>query len=285
VKFIIGSVRTRASEAPYEIDITQAAEKAGITAANTLADSTVIDGTNNTLQITIDGADSGSLTLSDGTYTRNELAGHVESVINSATSLAGRHVSVSVVSDKLVVTSDTYGTKSQVTVGAGSANAALGFSGIENDVGKDVAGTFIVNGVTESATGKGQILTGNSDNEHTADLQVRISLTAADVQPGAEAEITVTRGLAARLDQILNDVLDPVTGRLKSINDGFDETIESLQVSIDRQTAVFEQQREKIIQEFIALESAISELNNTSSFLASQLAGLSSFGGLGNLNG
>ncbi|MEZ6053018.1 MAG: flagellar filament capping protein FliD [Planctomycetaceae bacterium] len=107
-------------------------------------------------------------------------------------------------------------------------------------------------------------------------MQLRISLTAADVVSGPEADITVTRGVAARLDQVLNDFLDPVTGRLKTINDGFDETINSIQFSIDRQTAVFELQRESLVQQFVALESAISELNTTSSFLTSQLAGLKS---------
>ncbi len=173
-----------------------------------------------------------------------------------------------------MITSAAYGAISQVTIGAGSANSALGFSGTENEVGKDVIGTFIVNGVTEAATGKGQLLTGNSDNDNTADLQVRVSLTAADIGPGSEAQLTVTRGIGARLDKVLNTFLDPVTGRLKTVNDGFDDQIESLQKSIDRQTSLFEIQRDRISQEFIALESAISELNNTSSFLASQLAGI-----------
>ncbi|MGD9856726.1 MAG: hypothetical protein AB7U20_17400, partial [Planctomycetaceae bacterium] len=122
------------------------------------------------------------------------------------------------------------------------------------------------------------------DNQHTADLQVRISLTPADVLPGIDAELAVTQGLAARLDQVLNQFLDPVTGRFKIIKDGFDSSIENLQRNLDRQTASFERQREKIVRDFTALESAISELNNTSSFLASQLAGISSSGGLGSLN-
>ncbi|MGE3998907.1 MAG: flagellar filament capping protein FliD [Planctomycetaceae bacterium] len=284
VRFIIGSSRTQPSKTPYQIDITQAAARAGITAANPLAASTVIDGTNNSLRLTVDGVDSGSLTLTDGTYTQQQLADHVESVLNTSNALVGRSVSVSVKNDKLVVTSDSYGSTSQVTVGSGSANAALGFSGTENEVGKDVAGTFIVDGVTETATGRGQLLTGNSDNQHTADLQVRISLTPADVLPGIDAELAVTQGLAARLDQVLNQFLDPVTGRFKIIKDGFDSSIENLQRNLDRQTASFERQREKIVRDFTALESAISELNNTSSFLASQLAGISSSGGLGSLN-
>ncbi|MCA9108399.1 MAG: flagellar filament capping protein FliD [Planctomycetaceae bacterium] len=277
IQFISGSSRTQASTTPYQVDITQAAEKASITATNSLAAEPItIDGTNNTFRVTVDGADSGELTLNAGDYTAQELADHIESIINSASTLAGRNVSVNIEGGKLTLTSNTYGSRSAVTIGSGTANSTLGFAGGETDIGKDVAGTFIVDGQTESATGRGQLLIGESDNEHTADLQLRISLTAADVVSGPEADITVTRGVAARLDQVLNDFLDPVTGRLKTINDGFDETINSIQFSIDRQTAVFELQRESIVQQFVALESAISELNTTSSFLTSQLAGLKS---------
>ncbi|MCA9075323.1 MAG: flagellar filament capping protein FliD [Planctomycetaceae bacterium] len=275
IRFISGSSRTQATSTPYQVDITQAAERASVTATNTLAAEPItIDGTNNTFSLTVDGAASGDLTLTAGDYTAQELADHIESVVNSASTLAGRNVSVNLESGSLSLTSETYGSKSSITVGSGTANATLGFAGGETDIGQDVAGTFIVDGQTESATGRGQLLIGESDNEFTADLQLRVSLTSADVVAGPEGEITITRGVAARLDQVINDYLDPVSGRLKTLNDGFDETIDSIQQSIDRQTAVFEQQREAIVQEFIALESAISELNTTSSFLAAQLAGL-----------
>lgn len=276
VRFLTGSSRTTASTDPYQVDITQAAERASVVAATALTGSVTIDDLNNTVRLTIDGADSGDLTLSAGTYTPQDFANHLEAVINAAPSLAGRNVAVSLTGGAIKLTSATYGTQSEVTIGTGSANATLGFAGGEADYGQDVAGTFLVNGQSESATGRGQLLTGNSDNPFTADLQVRVSLTSADVVAGPEADLTVTRGLAARLDQTLNSLLDPVTGRLKTISDGFDETIASLQQSIDRQTAEFTRQRESIVQEFIALETAISELNTTSSFLAAQLAGLSS---------
>lgn len=277
IRFISGSSRTQATSTPYQVDITQAAERASVTATNTLAAEPItIDGTNNTFSLTVDGAASGDLTLTAGDYTAQELADHIESVVNSASTLAGRNVSVNLEGGSLSLTSETYGSNSSITVGSGTANATLGFAGGETDIGQDVAGTFIVDGQTETATGRGQLLIGESDNEFTGDLQLRVSLTAADVVAGPEGEITITRGVAARLDQVINDFLDPVSGRLKTLNDGFDETIDSIQQSIDRQTAVFEQQREAIVQEFIALESAISELNTTSSFLAAQLAGLNS---------
>ncbi len=129
--------------------------------------------------------------------------------------------------------------------------------------------------MTEPATGSGQLLIGNADNENTADLQVRVTLSAGQITAGSEAQLTVTQGLAAGLDTILNEFLDPVSGTLTTIDDTYNDQIESLQDSIDRQQAIFDQQQENLIQEFIALESALAELQNTSQFLGSQLQSLS----------
>ena len=91
---------------------------------------------------------------------------------------------------------------------------------------------------------------------------------------GSEADITVTRGIGAELDAILNDMLDPVDGSLQTIDDRFDQELESLQESLDRQQELFNLQQESLISQFVALESALSELNSTSDFLNTQLASL-----------
>jgi flagellar hook-associated protein 2 len=42
------------------------------------------------------------------------------------------------------------------------------------------------------------------------------------------ANVTVTQGLASRLNTVLNKFLDPVKGRFKAINDGFAQQTESI---------------------------------------------------------
>lgn len=277
VQFLLGSSRTKSGSTPYGVDITQAAEQATITGTSALADSTVIDASNNTLSLTIDGADLIDLTLTAGTYTREELADHLQSVIESSPDLQGRAVAVGLDGTSLRITSQAYGASSEVTVGSGTALTALGLTSGQTDDGQDVAGTFIVNGETETAVGRGRVLTGDIDNEHTADLQVRISLTSAQVVPGSEANLTVTRGVASRLDQVLGQLLDSTTGRVKQVDDRFDEEIEDIDSVIDRQAARFEAAQQSLLRQFSALESAVAELQNTSNFLTTQLASLSSF--------
>jgi flagellar hook-associated protein 2 len=272
IQFVTGSTRTKESATPYQIDISQVAERATITATNALAASTVIDGSNNTLTIVLDGKLSGNITLASGTYTQSALAQELQAQINANSALTGQRVSVIFDTDRLTITSDSYGLASEVKVVSGTALTALGLAGSESDKGQDVVGNFIVNGAVETAVGTGQFLMGTVSNANTADLQVRVSLTASQIIEGAEASLTVTRGVASRLDAVLNRMLDPVTGRLKTINEGFQDKIEDLDETIKKQNEMLESKQQTLLRQFIAMESLVSQLKSTGEFLSAQLA-------------
>ncbi|HZT83021.1 MAG TPA: flagellar filament capping protein FliD, partial [Gemmataceae bacterium] len=278
VQFVTGSDKTKAPASPVQVDVTQAATQGSMTATNALAASTVIDSTNNTFTITLDGVASGTLTLAAGTYTPDQLAQQVQGLVNNDAALAGRQVAVSLSGGKLVFTSASYGSASRVAIGTGSALSALGFTGTEGGTGQDVAGNFVVNGVVEQATGNGQLLTGAAGNANTDGLVVRAALTPAQVVAGPEASITVSRGLASRTAQVLDSLLDPLTGRLKTIDDSFQSSIDDLNQQIQEQTDLMNAQHDALVAQFTALEETVSQLQATSNFLNGQLASLSSLG-------
>lgn len=275
IQFVTGSTKTRA--ATVQVDITQAATQGTMTATNALAGTTVIDGTNNTFTIKVDGLTSSTITLAPGTYSQLGLAQALQAQVNGNSQLAGRQVSVGVTGGKLTVTSNSYGTASEVAVIGGTALTALGFAGAENGKGVDVVGSFIVDGKVEAAVGTGQFLAGASTNANTADLQVRVTLGQGQVVDGVESTLTVTRGVASKLDAVLGGMLDPVNGRLKAIGDSFQTNIDNMKQAVQRQNAKFERQREALVRQFIALETAVSKLKTTGDFLAGQLRTLPSF--------
>jgi flagellar hook-associated protein 2 len=84
----------------------------------------------------------------------------------------------------------------------------------------------------------------------------------------------LTRGVGGRLDQQLAELLDPVDGRVQTAYDGFAEELDALQLSIDRQNEFFSQQQQRLIDQFTALESVISQLQTTGNFLTAQLSNL-----------
>ena len=205
IQFATGTKLTKESgSTPYQIDITQAAERATISATNTLSASTVIDGSNNSLVVRIDEATSSTITLASGTYSQVDLARQVESQINATMVSQGKQVSVSLSSQRLSLTSSRYGSKSEATVVSGSALASLGFDGTETDRGVDVAGSFLVNNVAEAATGSGQVLTGAVSNTNTSGLATVVTLTQSQLQVGVDATLSITRGMASRLDSIMH---------------------------------------------------------------------------------
>jgi flagellar hook-associated protein 2 len=274
VEFLLGSSRTKSSTTPYQVDITQAAEQATISSSG-LGGTIVIAPGQNTFSFKLDGKESGTLSLTAGTYTPAQLATQLESVINSATSLGSRKVTASIEGGQLRLTSQAYGSNSKIEELGGTALSVLGFSGSESDVGADVVGRFMVNGQIETAKGTGRLLMGDANNANTADLQVRVTLTAAQVTAGVEANLTVTRGVTADLEQYLTKVLDPVKGQVKNGNESFQSQIDAFDASIKRVNEVAEAKRASLVAQFANLERLLSDLQQTGSFISGQLTGLS----------
>ena len=273
ISFGLGSSRTKAPAGGVGINISQAAEQATLTGGTALDASTVITSANRTLQLTLDGK-TATVSLSEGTYTTQELADHLESVVNESADLPGRTIKVGLSGSSLQLTSESYGTSSGLTIVNGTAVSVLGLTNGQTDGGRDVVGNFVVDGKTEVAVGRGRILSGDPDNENTADLQVSVTLSPGQVTAGVEGTVTVSRGLASSLDQMLGQILNSETGILTSVDDSYDRQVESVQQSIDRQKKIFDLQEASIRKQFQGLESAISQMNATSSYLGGQLANL-----------
>jgi flagellar hook-associated protein 2 len=178
--------------------------------------------------------------------------------------------------NQLTVASASFGSASQVQIGSGTALSALGLAGTEASHGTDVVGNFVVNGGVEPATGTGQFLSGNSTNAHTADLEVRVQLNQSQIGTQPVATVTVTRGIASSLGVDLGRLLDPATGRLKSITDGLQTTINDIGNQIQEQNNLIAERRQQLVAQFTATEQAISRLQTISGFLNQQFSLLNS---------
>jgi len=282
VSFMLGTSKTKASASPVEVTITRAASQASVLAASAVAPGVVIGPSNKGVTLTLNGATS-TVELAEGTYSdAASLAAELQGKINANAQLKGAQVSVSVDSGKLRITTAGYGSGTKVTVSGGSALADLGFTAGQTATGQDVAGSFTVNGATETATGSGQVLTGDSGNAWTDSLQLRVTLTQAqiDADPNAgKAEVTVARGLAASLDATINKFVNPANGRFKSSNDTYQRKIDDLKATMDRQNALIEARREALLKQFAAMEATVSQLQSLSASLTGQAASLSSLKG------
>lgn len=275
VTFIAGTINTASSATPIQVNITQAAEQAVLTATTAVSNSVVIGSSNNSLTVNINGADA-TVTLASGTYTPQGLSDLLETTLNNTNSLIGRPVSIGLAGSNLKIATDSYGSSANIKILSGSALADLGFTANASATGKDVKGSFLVDGVEERATGRGQLLGGDRFNSNTDGLQARVALPASQVSGGITAQLTVTRGIGSSLTKVMDGILSSNNGLAKTTNTAYEKQLTNLQTSMDRQQAVFDQQQTQLLKQFQALESAISTLQSTSSYVTAQLANLSS---------
>ncbi len=226
-----------------------------------------ITATNNTFALKVNGTQSGTLTLTQGSYTSSQLVAELQSRINGDSALqtasASVGVSFSTTTSKFSFTSNSYGGSSAVeftAVGA-STETTLGFSagvGVKT-AGLDAQGTI---GGT-AATGSGRKLTGTGGG--AAGLAVEVVGGAT----GDRGEVSLSDGLAARLDTMLTSLLgknSPLTARADSLNQQVGRISDQRSTLDNRMTAL----EKRYNAQFRAMDTLVSQLTATGNYLAQQ---------------
>lgn len=261
----------------YEVQVTAASTQAALTAASAAASATDITSANDSFSMLVDGVASGPLTIAHGTaYTQTQLAQAVQSAINGSTALgtAGISVSVGVSGGKLVITSKSYGSSSAVSGASGNALTDLGLSGSETATGTDVAGSFVINGKTVTASGSGQMLSGPTDSAADG-MVLRYAGTPSQALATPSMTLNLSQGIASRLQQLTTTVLDS-NGAISSRSTGLNTSIKDIATRRDAITRRLTQTEASYRAQFNSLDTLISNFNKTSSFLTQQLTALTS---------
>lgn len=253
----------------YAVNITQAATRGSYMDSASSVSSLVVDGSNNTFKISVDGVSSGTLSLTQKTYgSEVELAAELQSRINGDSALRGAGVSVLVSFDgtRFTFTSERYGSASKVAiteVADTTASGAIGLTtaGTGTD-GEDVAGT--IGGV--AATGAGQYLTGAGAAEG---LKILVQGDAT----GSRGSVSFARGVADRLSSLLDGWLANdsfLSARTNGVQSQIDDIAKQREALATRLEAL----EARYMKHFTALDALMARMQSTSNYLAGQLAGL-----------
>ncbi len=247
----------------YALSVGQLATR-GVSQGSAVASLTVTAGTNDQLNLTVDGK-AISVTLAVGTYANaTALAAEIQSKTNGATGTSGSVV-VGQSAGVLNITSSRYGSASQAAATGGNGLATL-LGTPTNTAGVDVTGTL--NAVT--ATGSGQTLTGAAGGASEG-----LALLINGGTLGARGNVTYSTGYASQLNTYLGTVLND-DGSLKARTSGIDSSIKSLDQRQLQLEARLVQIEKRYRTQFSALDSMLSSMNATSAFLSQQLASLPS---------
>jgi flagellar hook-associated protein 2 len=275
ITFVNSTDRTATPADGFTVNITNAATRGTLEGGAIAGFPLTLTSSNNQLRLIVDGTESSLITLPAQTYASGEaLAAEIQAQLNADAQLAGRGVSVEFTGSGLLFTSSSYGSSSTVELGtepANSAFGALGLTGAISATGQDVAGT--ING--ESATGNGQILTGDRGNATSAGLTLLVTLTEAEIDTQEpEGVVSLIDGIAARVSDLLDALTDPIDGRLVNRTNTLTRQMDEFDEDILRMEALLEERRLSLIDDFARLEASLALLNSQGDFLIQQLANL-----------
>lgn len=262
----------------YALNVTQLATQGTYIDTASSISSLTVGSTNDTFAIKVDGIQSGTITLTQKTYaSASDLAAELQSKINGDSALQAAGVSVTVAYDstnnRFTFTSNAYGSASNVDItsvsdpGATSAAIGLTVNSAASTAGLDVAGT--IDGQT--ALGSGQYLWSNTGNSNGLKVQV----TGGAL--GSRGSVTFSRGIVDQLNTYLTNTLDSsgfLASKTSSINSQLSD-ISDQQTALNTRLANLQQM---YLTQYTALDTLLSQMQSTSTFLTNQLSSTSSKG-------
>mgnify|MGYP003700476415 FL=1 len=252
----------------YDINITQAATQGAVSGAAFSSPVTIGAG-NDELTFEVNGETVVNIQLTQQAYgTAQDLADEIQAQLNASNALnaSGSSVQVGVGSNgELTFTSADYGSDSNVSLTSVEDGSSYGLSVTAGTPGVDVAGT--IGGRT--AEGDGQVLFLESGNGGASGLQVRI----LGEQTGSRGSITFVEGVAERTVDLVTSFVG-ADGAIESRTEGLNRELEQIQESQARLEERIAAYRERLVSQFTAADSLISQLNSTQDYVSQQLAAL-----------
>ena len=244
----------------YAVASTTTTTSGGLTAGSAISVTSYNGGGNNAVfSVSVDGAAAVQVTLSNNDSTTAEVLNR----INTALATAG--VTASLTNDILTFTSDSTGTASTVEITAADANAIAGL-GIA--VGVGTAGTsttsYTING--EAVTTADGVITG-AVGTAVEGLSLKILGNAT----GDLGTVSFAQGLASPLNTLITGLLAD-DGLVDARLDGLQSSITD--IANQRETLELRAQslEKRYRTQFNGLETLISQLNTTQSFLTTALS-------------
>lgn len=216
-------------------------------------------GNNAVFSVSVDGAAAVEVTLSNNDSTTAAVLGR----INTALSSAG--VTASLTNDILTFTSDSTGTSSSVEITAADANAIAGL-GIA--VGAGTAGT-----TSTDYTINGSAVT-TSDNVITGAVGTAVeglSLKILGNATGDLGSVGFTLGVASPLNSLITQLLAD-DGLIDAKLDGLANSVTDITSQRESLALRADALEKRYRNQFDGLETLISQLNTTQSFLTTALS-------------
>lgn len=219
----------------------------------------VIDSSNNTLKVEIDGVESGDIVLSSGAYNTGEaLADELEKQINADPTLVaqGKTVDVQFDPDNNIfgIFSATKGSESSVRL---------------SEIDAPAIDIFGMTTSTPAVDGKDAV----GDPDPSAGLMLRVTGS----QTGDRGSISLVQGVFDQMERTLDTALSN-SGLLTSREDALDEDLDQVEEDRDRLDQRIAAMQARLQSKFIFNDQLISQLQTTENFLTQQFEAMNGGG-------
>jgi len=250
----------------YDINVTQMASRGALNYGIGATDTIDVQA-DNSFTFQIDGETSATVSIAAGNYSGSDFAAAIQQALaeNTALSAAGRSVQVGYNdADGLTFTSNRFGSDSNVSITA--LSNVTGLAAATGVAGQDVQGT--INGRVAQSDGQVLFLANNSGDE-AAGLQVRI--TGGEV--GSRGPVNFIEGVSERAVDAITGILG-ASGALSSRTEALNRDLERIEEDRQKLELRIQSYQERLVSQFSAADSLISQLNSTRDYVSQQLAAL-----------
>lgn len=248
----------------YAVNITQIATQGNLSGGSA-AVTNIQQGVNDALSFSVDGIVASVVLAANPAYTATTLAAELQSKLNSVSALSSAGASVAVTQNAgiLTITSARYGSASNVAITGGNGAANLLGTPTQSN-GVDVVGTI---GTGATTSGNGQILSAVSGDPQG------LSIVVNGGALGARGTLNYSQGYATTLSNwsismLAND------GPLATVANGISNTIKDIGKRRSNLETRLVDVEKRYRAQFTSLDSMLTSMNSTSTYLAQQLAKL-----------
>ncbi|WP_319381556.1 flagellar filament capping protein FliD [Thiomicrorhabdus sp.] len=226
--------------------------------------------------VSVDGSTTTSLNLSAGQYTLNELASAMSGSINASTDVQASNASVSVSTDGgvLSISSNRYGSASEVTlsnfVGLGNAGLTADLTDIGQNVDGTIttaSGTLNIGAYADASDGRKvkisdyAVIAGNDAEVRGLEFEVLGGVT------GARGTMSYAQGFASSIEETINNLFTEETGLVSQRIDSLTDKSSEYKERSSEIDARYEQLLLKYQLQFSALQSILSSSEQTRDYL------------------
>ena len=271
VAYVGMNKETQISPVGYKVDVTRVPTRGTFTGQK-LPGLIRIDKTNNTLLVKNNGRTSDPIELREDLYTPASLAKAIQKQIAEDKTLGSRGLRVEEHEGALRFTSGSFGSNSKIEVLPGEQKdlSSIGLDEGTVESGGDVEGT--IDGV--EALGRGQLLAGAKDTNADG-LRLLVTLNEAQLEAGQlEASVTITKGVAVKLRNKLEQFTSPINGEFQRITKDLNEQMRSYDKQVGDLMERMESKQSQLQRKFAKLDSTLGRLKAQQSYVSQQLSAM-----------